>query len=264
MAGFFGRSNYAKPGPGVSKGGMEKKRFFLFFEIFGRKLSSMIPLNIVYVLCCIPIITIGPMTAGLTYVLRNFANETPGFPMSDMFEKAWENKWQALGYFLFSWFLRIAALFALYFYIFLMPEKNTVSYVAIGLSFLCYLILTMMAYYGYLQIVTLRLTLRGVIKNSFIFAVLGLKTNFITFLVTHGILFLLVWFVPEMITILGLFLIGASAYGFVVCFNSFQYIQKHVIDRYEELQREAQAEEKPQDEDDDEDIEAVFSDEFND
>ena len=49
-------NGYMKEGPGVSKNAPEKHRFFLFFELFGRKFSKLIQLNLIMVLCLIPTI----------------------------------------------------------------------------------------------------------------------------------------------------------------------------------------------------------------
>lgn len=49
-------NGYLKEGPGVSKNQKEKHRFFLFFELFGRKFSKLIFLNILYVAMLIPLI----------------------------------------------------------------------------------------------------------------------------------------------------------------------------------------------------------------
>ena len=49
-------NGYLKEGPGVSKNQKEKHRFFLFFELFGRKFSKLICLNMLYVAMLIPLI----------------------------------------------------------------------------------------------------------------------------------------------------------------------------------------------------------------
>ena len=104
--GLFG--NYAKEGPGVKKDEPQKKRFFYFFELYFRKFGKLITLSLLYSLfilpifivthfvllgntfACIfyliPILTVGPATAGATYVLRNFAREEPTFLAGDFFE----------------------------------------------------------------------------------------------------------------------------------------------------------------------------------
>ena len=48
-------NGYLKEGPGVSKDAPEKHRFFLFFELFGRKFTRLIQLNLLFFVCLIPI-----------------------------------------------------------------------------------------------------------------------------------------------------------------------------------------------------------------
>ncbi len=47
--------NYGKVGPGVSKNEREKKRFFLFLDLLGRKFSKLISLNLIYFVTLIPL-----------------------------------------------------------------------------------------------------------------------------------------------------------------------------------------------------------------
>lgn len=99
--------NYSKPGPGIEKEEQQKRRFFLFFELFFRKFWKLIQLNLLYILFWIPPLiagtlltpynatlaylafflvgtfTAGPATAGAIYILRNFATQTPVFLLSD-------------------------------------------------------------------------------------------------------------------------------------------------------------------------------------
>lgn len=49
-------NGYMKEGPGVSKNEPEKHRFFLFFELFGRKFSKLIQLNLMLFVCLIPLL----------------------------------------------------------------------------------------------------------------------------------------------------------------------------------------------------------------
>ena len=90
---FFGLFNYSKPGPGVDKNAPKKKRFFFFFELYFRKFWKLIQLNLLFVVCCIPIVTIGPAIAGMTYVLRNFATEKPVFSGVRLFD-AFKSNWK--------------------------------------------------------------------------------------------------------------------------------------------------------------------------
>ena len=96
MGGFFGYFDFEKPGKGVNEDGPKKKGFFHFFELYGRKIVKLVQLNLLYILCCIPVVTIGPATAGLTYVLRNFAREEHSWVVSDFFEQCKKNLKQGL------------------------------------------------------------------------------------------------------------------------------------------------------------------------
>ncbi len=49
-------NNYLKEGPGVEKDAPEKHRFFLFFELFGRKPGKLIQLNMIYAITLIPLV----------------------------------------------------------------------------------------------------------------------------------------------------------------------------------------------------------------
>lgn len=48
-------NGYMKEGPGVSKNAPEKHRFFLFFELFGRKFTKLIRLNMMMFVCLLPL-----------------------------------------------------------------------------------------------------------------------------------------------------------------------------------------------------------------
>ncbi|MBQ4526643.1 MAG: YesL family protein [Clostridia bacterium] len=45
-----------KPGPGIPDNAPEKRRFFQFFEILGAKITKLMQLNFIYLLCLIPLI----------------------------------------------------------------------------------------------------------------------------------------------------------------------------------------------------------------
>jgi len=58
MAGFFGFFDYNKPGKGVDKDAPEKRPFFLFFELAGRKFGRLILFNLIYFIILLPILTV--------------------------------------------------------------------------------------------------------------------------------------------------------------------------------------------------------------
>lgn len=72
---FSGR--YTKEGPGVSKNAPEKHRFFLFFELFFRKFSKLVWLNIIYFVTLIPLMLGLYLSVQINPVITNaIANNT--------------------------------------------------------------------------------------------------------------------------------------------------------------------------------------------
>lgn len=58
MAGFFGFSDYDKPGPGVQKGEPQSHGVIRYFVVYGRKFWNLALLNLIYFLCSLPAIAI--------------------------------------------------------------------------------------------------------------------------------------------------------------------------------------------------------------
>ena len=58
MAGFFGTGNYMKEGKGIEKDAPKKRSIFLFFELFFRKFSKLIMLNLLYLVTIIPTVIV--------------------------------------------------------------------------------------------------------------------------------------------------------------------------------------------------------------
>lgn len=168
-----------REGPGVSKDGPRKKRFFLFFEIYFRKFTKIILLNIIYVLICLPIVTIGPATAAMTYCMRNFAREDHA-DISDFFDQFKKNFWQSLGISVLQGVCFVIVIVGLIFYYSLMSQGNAFGFFGFCFAIMSAVLLLFMSYYIYMLIVTFKQNLRQLIKNSFLFAFLGLGRNIIT------------------------------------------------------------------------------------
>ncbi len=234
-------NNYMKEGKGVGK---EEKtpRFLLFFQIFFRKFWNLVMLNMLYVLFCIPIVTIGPATAGMTKILRNYAREEHAFVWGDFIETFKKNFKQS---FLFS----LLDLFVLTFLTLdLLSIQNvtnqvlsTVSMAAILFSLTIWIF---MRYYIYTMMITFRLTFRQLLKNAFIFCWAGFFRNLFLTAIIALITLLAVWYLG--IIYLGFFLliIYFSLCGFLINFMTYPLIKKHMIDGFDPQTGERLEEEK--------------------
>ena len=59
-----------KIGPGVSKNEAKAPAYIRFFKTFFTRFPTMVALNLLYLFCCLPIITIGAATAALNAFSR--------------------------------------------------------------------------------------------------------------------------------------------------------------------------------------------------
>jgi uncharacterized membrane protein YesL len=71
------RKDYAKPGPGIDPDEPEKTGFSRFFQILQIEYSSLVKLNLLFLLCCLPIVTIPPALFAMNYVVRRMVLDQP-------------------------------------------------------------------------------------------------------------------------------------------------------------------------------------------
>lgn len=113
--------------------------------------------------CCIPIVTIGPAIAGMTYVLRNFATEKPVFLVSDFFD-AFKSNWKQ-SFALSVIFGVVSVVSGLsFFWYFANSAGSWLMLIPLGLCILLCLVLLFMQFYVYLMAVTVELKLKYIIK----------------------------------------------------------------------------------------------------
>ncbi len=217
-----------KVGKGVPKGETNKKRFFYFFELYFRKFGKLILLNWLYLAFCLPIVTIGPATAGLTYILRNFAEEKSVFLTHDFLKALKSNFKQSFLFSLLDFLVMGVGGFAFFYYF---SNTTTSSLGLVIPAIICCLLVMVWIFirsYTYMMIVTIELPLKPIIKNALMFFFLGIKTNLITFGILSLIAILSLWFFPY--SLVFYLLIGVSTVYYIPIFNGYQYIVKYIID----------------------------------
>ncbi len=231
MGGFLGFGNYEKPGKGVGKKEREKKRFFQFFDLFFRKIGRLIQLNLLYILFCIPVVTIGPATAAMTKILREFTLERPVFLFSDFWDAFKENFKQGFIVSILQGIVIFLIYSAVVYYVSLTVKS---AWFLLLLGFICLigLILLFASYYVYVMMVSVRLSVFQLIRNSILFAFAGAFTNILTLLFSTGILVISAIFFPISIPLILLLTFSTSA--FIAVFNSWPYIYKHMVQPYYE------------------------------
>ena len=225
--GLFG--NYDTPGKGIRKAPMEKKGIFKFFEIYGRRFWKLMQLNMIFILACLPVVTIGPAIAGMTKVARNYSQERNAFIWSDFwatFKKCFKQSF-VIGlldlFFAFAFIVGLPVYYAL-------AEQNSVMYIPLVLCISCMLVFIMMNFYIYLMIVSTNLNLRQILKNSLFLVALGFKGTIFTLLCWVLVIALLV--VLGYLAPFVMFVWPFAFMCFVTSFNCYPVIRKYVIQPY--------------------------------
>ena len=203
MAGFFGLFNYSKEGPGVAKNGPQKRPFVIFLEILGRKLWQLTLAGLMWALINLPILTRGLADAGLTFITRNFSREKHAFLREDFFESIKKNWRTALPIGIINTLVTGVLFFNMFYYVSAtMPGLfggdpaaalmlSTWDYVIIAVTLMGYVTFTWMKYYIPFLMITFKLSIKQIYKNSFLFATANLPTNLlisVLLIAVYGIL----------------------------------------------------------------------------
>jgi len=187
-----------------------------------------------YVLLAASVIFYGPATCGLTYVLRNFAREEHAW-VSDFFVRMMKNFKQGL----FFGLLDIAVFSLMAFNIsLLMGNEATVAAAGDmvqmfqGMAFVSLMLFVMYLFarhYFYLLAVTFESSVLQILRNSFIFAVLGLGRNILSTLLIIVIM-VATLFLNPLVEIVMMFLFALSLCSFIEVYLAYPAVKKFMID----------------------------------
>ena len=169
----------------------------------------------------------GPVTAGYTYVLRNYSREEHAWPWSDFWEHTKKNFFQALVVWLVDmvafWLLLVAFTF----------YTSVLKYFVVCIL----LAYTLMHFYIYQLMVTYKLKLKEIYKYSFLLAVAALPANLLVLVVAAALhlgLGVLMLYIPNMgywaiYMILALFVLQGTS-GLLMNFVANRTIRKYMKD----------------------------------
>ena len=282
MSIFF--RNYDKPGPGIDPDTPEKRSFFRFFDIFFRKLSHFSRANLLYSVTLIPtyiivffvvsfimlntvgkilgtqdgadFITIalsviftnfyisvmgaGPATAGMTYIMRNFAREEHAWIGSDFKDSAVGNFKQSIIVFVIDIVATVVVFYAIYIYGQISGVMAYLKYFLYVFSFI-YMVMHM---YIYPIMITFKLSVKDIYKNSLIFTLGKLPSNLFVMIVlffVHIVIPILILYfggkyfvIMLIIYVIAEIAILMSFTQFLVNFNVYAKIKTYMLDVIEE------------------------------
>lgn len=233
MAGFFGIGDYESAGVGIPKNAPKKKRIFIFFQILFNKIWQIFFLNLLYLIFCIPIVTIGPATTAMMKILRNFSIEKPTFIISDFLDAFKKNFKQSFIIGVLDLFIFGSVGLGFYIYPLIAKQNGDAWYIpfaiilSIGITFL------IMNFYIYLMILSTDLSMKNILKNSFFLSFMSLKINILTLILSIFIAVVPIILISiNLLFILFLPFFPLSFIGFIIAFNIYPIIMKYVIKPY--------------------------------
>lgn len=260
--------NYDKPGPGIRKDAPLQKPLPRFFSILQRKFFDLVKLNLLFcvptavvallvyllnmaipypIVDFLPVILLSPFIGGLTFVTRNYAREEHAFIFSD-FMDAIKGNWSA---FLINGaiFYAVMAVLSVSIPYYLKAAPSSImTAIAAGVCLLIGILFLFGQYYVPVMIVTFDLKIGQIIKNSLIFAVVGLWRNLLitVLLAVLGLLFYFSAIMPLTIIIAACFVIFLlfSYCSFLINFAVYPLIDKMMIQPYKKKQEKESGEEK--------------------
>lgn len=229
----FFSTNYAKPGPGIDKDAPPKKGLALFFDVYIRAFWELIKLNLLFLLFCVPVITIGPACAGMSRVTMLMMRERPFFVWGDFWKGFKQEFKQSFITGLLLAVVTTGLVFGICFY-FAAAAQNNIFYAAWFMLLVAGFMLSLSCIYLYPLIVTVKLPLFTLYKNAMLLGIVCLKQSLpaliIIFVLVLAMLLLLPFTVPV------LFLMFFSFVGFICSFSAWPGIKTHVVSKAQKEQ----------------------------
>ena len=176
---------------------------------------------IFYALSAITLFTFGLVNVGTAYILRNIAKGDPVFLWSDFWYAVKRNWKQALPFGIIDAGIVGLLLWNIY-SMFISSTGDFFTNTLFWCNVVLFILYFVMRYYIYVQMVTFKLSVFKILKNSLIFALLGFKRNFVALL---GIIFGILLEVMCLFGLGGVLLPFAIALPFIILLSTMAYMK---------------------------------------
>ena len=203
---------------------------------------NYIPSFLYLPLVIISAILYGPATMGITYIFRNFAREEHAW-MSDFVSRGWANFRQGV----FFGLLDIIVVYLLTNGILADLIVGTGTAAAVGsiilktLSVIALIVYLFMRHYFYMTAVSVNLSCFAIIKNAWLFVVLGFWRNVVAG-VACLIVTVLCFLTIPLVSLITLPFLYYSLTGFIVVFTCYPVVKRYIIVPALELSEKQKAE----------------------
>ncbi len=195
----------------------------VFYGMEGMQHQTLLPSILTYVFYGIGILflfTFGLVNVGCAYVLRNLAQGEPVFVWTDFWYAVKQNYKQAIPMGILD--AIICFILPLNIYSMLLNTSTFFTSFLLWANIFIFLAFFFMRYYVYVQMVTFKLSIFKIIKNSLIFSLLGIKRNLVAL---GGILIGVVLEAIFIFSFGGLLLPFAVATPLILFLSTFAYMK---------------------------------------
>jgi len=190
----------------------------------------------------LPIITIGPVRAGMETVFRNYSREEHSFIWSDFKDSMKANMKQGLIMSLINLIFFIIIAFDLILIRF-MAFNSEIMFILFNAGFiLLFVIYLMMNIYIYPLMVTFELNIRNIIKNAFLFAMLRFIPNLLILIIIFVLLLLPFNYLNPIFALIISFLLIYGIIGFLASFYAQRGFRKYIMKKIREKENSKAAE----------------------
>lgn len=172
-----------KPGPGVPTNGKKKSGFALFIQIVKENFFQLVLLNLFFILCCIPVVTLGPAFKALDKVTMNFVRHVPTSPIRDFIDEFKEGFVKSMITGLVIIMLIVLCVGA-YILIPSQGQSEKSLYLTGGIALLIVLFILSVSMYIFKSLGTIDLPFGITVKNAFLLTLMSLKELVLIFVLT--------------------------------------------------------------------------------
>ncbi|MGN0994872.1 MAG: DUF624 domain-containing protein [Butyricicoccus sp.] len=223
--------NYLKEGPGISKDAPPKKGVALFVEILGREFWQVVKLNLMFLICCLPVVTFGPARAALARCTMNMVRDQPNDVWYDFREEIKHDFLRNLLIGLVELVLIVSSLLS---FVLSLLQGNAVL---CGIELV--LMLLILVYFGYLwpMLVTIDLPVSAAVRNTTALVLACLQHSLPAGLLSGLIMGGCLWYFP--VTLPVMLLLPFALHSFILSFAAWSDIRRLVV-KAEESDSETQ------------------------
>lgn len=214
--------NFNKAGPGIDKDAPQKQGSLFFLDILAREGWTLVILNLLFILSCLPIITIGPSICAMNYICAKMLRDEPIDLFSDYKYAFMLNIGQGI---LISCIVGLVSFSLVYAYLFYSAIIGYASYVIL----LILLIFAIVNVYLFPLASLVKLKTKDVFKNSLLLSLMCVKPTLCAFIANFLITIINLAIYP--VCFIYYAIIGVSYSVLLNLFFAYPQIKKYALEQ---------------------------------